>query len=155
MENINYISLVISIFSIMIAIISIYYTIKTKKRYEKIAMRLGKGEDITNILKNYISQVNELNEKDNQIIDYCNKINLEESKSIKKIGLVKYDLYNTTKNKLSFALVLLNRQNSGIIINSIYGVDNSNVYCKEVIEGKTKDKLSLEEKEALKIAMSK
>ena len=155
MENINYISLVISIFSIMIAIISIYYTIKTKKRYEKIAMRLGKGEDITNILKNYISQVNELNEKDNQIIDYCNKINLEESKSIKKIGLVKYDLYNTTKNKLSFALALLNRQNSGIIINSIYGVDNSNVYCKEVIEGKTKDKLSLEEKEALKIAMSK
>ena len=60
MENINYISLVISVFSIMIAIISIYYTIKTKKRYEKIAMRLGKGEDITNILKNYISQVNEL-----------------------------------------------------------------------------------------------
>lgn len=155
MEKINYISLIISFFSTIIAIISCYYTIKTKRRYEKIAMKLGNGEDISNILKKYIAQVNELNEKDNQIIDYCNKINLEENKSIKKIGLVKYNLYNTTKNNLSFALALLNKQNSGIIINSIYGIDNSNVYCKEIIEGESKVKLSLEEKEALKIAMSK
>lgn len=155
MENINYIFLVISVFSIIIAIISLYYTIKTKKIYEKIALKLGNGQNIADILSKYISEVNELSKKDDMIIEYCNKLNEEEEKSIKKIGIVKYNLYNTTKNDLSFSLALLNNKNDGIVINSLYGIDNSNVYCKIIKEGKSKNKLSSEEIEAIKIAMEK
>ena len=155
MENINYIFLMISVFSIIISIISFYYTIKTKRRYEKIALKLGNGQNITDILSKYISEVKELNKKDDLIINYCNKLSEEEKKSIKKIGIVKYNLYNTTKNDLSFALALLNNKNDGIVINSLYGIDNSNVYCKIIKDGKSKNKLSIEENEAIKIAMEK
>ena len=146
---------IISVISLIIALISIYYTIKTKKRYENLANKLGKGENITDILKNYINKVNDLDKKDDQIIEYCNKINEELNKNIKKIGLIKYNLYNTTKNDLSFALALLDKENNGVIINSIYGIDYSNVYCKLIINGKSKDKLSSEENEALNIAKNK
>ena len=155
MDNLNIFMTILSVISLIIALISIYYTIKTKKRYENLANKLGNGENITDILKNYINKVNDLDKKDDQIIEYCNKINEELNKNIKKIGLIKYNLYNTTKNDLSFALALLDKENNGVIINSIYGIDYSNVYCKLIINGKSRDKLSSEENEALNIAKNK
>ena len=147
--------MIISICSLVIALISIYFSLKTKKRYEKLAIKLGNGQNIVDILKDYINKVNNLDKKDDQIIEYCNKINEEINKNIKKIGLIKYNLYNTTKNDLSFALALLDNENNGVIINSIYGIDYSNVYCKLIIKGKCKDRLSKEENEALDIAKGK
>lgn len=147
--------MIISICSLIIALISIYFSLKTKKRYEKLAIKLGNGQNIVDILKDYINKVNDLDKKDDQIIEYCNKINEEINKNIKKIGLIKYNLYNTTKNDLSFALALLDNENNGVIINSIYGIDYSNVYCKLIIKGKCKDRLSKEENEALDIAKGK
>ena len=155
MDNFNILMIAISASSLIIALISIYFSLKTKKRYEKIAMKLGNGQNIADILKDYINKVNDLDKKDDQIIEYCNKINEEINKNIKKIGLIKYNLYNTTKNDLSFALALLDRENNGVIINSIYGVDYSNVYCKLIIKGKSKERLSTEENEALNIAINK
>ena len=146
---------IISVISLIIALISVYFTLKMKKRYENLAKKLGQGQNITDILKDYINKVNDLDKKDDQIIEYCNKINEEINKNIKKIGLVKYNLYNTTKNDLSFALALLDNENNGVIINSIYGIDYSNVYCKLIIKGKCKDRLSKEENEALDIAKGK
>ena len=154
MDNFN-IMMIISICSLIIALISIYFSLKTKKRYEKLAIKLGNGQNIVDILKDYINKVNDLDKKDDQIIEYCNKINEEINKNIKKVGLIKYNLYNTTKNDLSFALALLDNENNGIIINSIYGVDYSNIYCKLIVEGKSKDRLSAEENEALNIAKNK
>ena len=155
MEGINILIFIFSIVSLIIALISIYFSIKTKNKYEKLAIKLGNGENISDVLKDYITKVNDLDKKDDQIIDYCNKINEEINKSIKKVGLVKYNLYNTTKNNLSFALALLDNRNNGIIINSIYGVDYSNVYSKLIIDGKAKEKLSTEEEAALNIAINK
>ena len=155
MDNFNILMIAISASSLIIALISIYFSLKTKKRYEKIAMKLGNGQNIADILKDYINKVNDLDKKDDQIIEYCNKINEEINKNIKKIGLIKYNLYNTTKNDLSFALALLDRENNGVIINSIYGVDYSNVYCKLIINGKCKERLSTEENEALNKAINK
>ncbi len=154
MDNFN-IMMIISICSLIIALISIYFSLKNKKRYEKLAIKLGNGQNIVDILKDYINKVNDLDKKDDQIIEYCNKINEEINKNIKKIGLIKYNLYNTTKNDLSFALALLDNENNGVIINSIYGIDYSNVYCKLIIKGKCKDRLSKEENEALDIAKGK
>ena len=155
MEGINILIFIFSIVSLIIALISIYFSIKTKNKYEKLAIKLGNGENISDALKDYITKVNDLDKKDDQIIDYCNKINEEINKSIKKVGLVKYNLYNTTKHNLSFALAMLDNKNNGIIINSIYGVDYSNVYSKLIIDGKAKEKLSDEEEEALNIAINK
>lgn len=117
-------------------------------------MQLGNGEDITNILSKYIKQVSGINEKDEQIIEYCNRLNNETSTAIKKIGLIKYDSYSDTKNDLSFALALLDRNNDGIVINSIYGVDDSHIYAKPITKGTSKSRLSSEEEQAISKAIS-
>ena len=155
METFNILIIILFFISLVISLINFYYTIKIKKKYEKLDIDLIKGEKLSEVLKKYIEQIEQLNCKDNQIIDYCNKLNQEINKSITKVGLVKYNLYNTTKHDLSFALALLDKQNNGIVINSVYGIDSSNVYCKLIKNGDSKNKLSEEEKEAIEIAMKK
>lgn len=149
METLRIIEIAIVSISLVLSLISFYYTFKTKRRYEKIALKLGNNTDISVMLNNYIKKVNELDKKDDQILEYCNKINNESLKSIKKIGIVKYDSYGNTKNKLSFALALLNKENSGIVLNSIYGEDYSNLYAKPILKGKSKYDLSTEERDAI------
>lgn len=153
METIDIVEVILLVITLVISIISLLWTMKTKRRYERLAMNLGKGKDITEILKKYIEKVNEINKRDDQIIEFCQKINDDSVKAISKIGIVKYDAYNNTKNKLSFAVALLNRENSGIIINSIYSVDGSNVFSKSVNGGKSSSTLSAEESEALRRAI--
>ena len=154
MNTFQIIELVLIVISAIISIISFCYTMKTKRRYEKIALKLGNGEDISELIKDYIAKVNELDKKDDQIIEFCNRINNDSIKAIKKIGLVRYNAYDNTRNKLSFAVALLNNENSGIVINSIYNSENSNVFAKSVIRGTSKFNLSVEEKEAIDEAIN-
>ena len=144
---------ILSIISLIIAIISLGISIKIYKEYEKNMNKLGEGKDFAKMIESYVSQVNELNKRDDQIIEVCNNINNELSHCIKKVGLYKYDAFGNTKNSLSFTLALLDRENNGIVINSIYGQDNSNVYAKPIKNGKSEYNLSDEEKQAINLAI--
>ena len=72
--------------------------------------------------------------------------------NVQKIGFVKYNAYDDTENKLSFALALLDERENGILINHIYSKHGSNIYAKFVSNGKVEDRISEEEATALKIA---
>ena len=136
----NIIFVIISILSLLVSFISIYFSLKIYKKYELNMKKLGEGKDFAEMLKSYVSQVEELNKRDDQIIEFCNRLNNELAKCIKKVGLYKYNAFGNTKNDLSFTL-------------AIYGQDNSNVYTKSVFDGKSKSKLSEEEQMAINIAM--
>lgn len=136
----------------ILLIINTYLILKLKKRYEKLFIKIGNGEDLTKILEQYIRQVNSLEEKDKEIMDFCMKINEDQKLAISKVGVVKYNAYEDTRNKLSFSLALLNCNDDGVIINSVYSKEGSNIYLKNIIKGNSKNKLSEEEKEALEIA---
>lgn len=66
-----------------------------------------------------------------------------------KAGLVHYNPFNG-RGEQSFVLALLNKKNSGFILNFIYTRDGLRVYTKTVKEGKgEKYQLSDEEKKAI------
>ena len=78
----------------------------------------------------------------------------KEKKAIKKVRLVKYDAFETQGGKVSYALALLNEENSGILINSIHSTDFSFSYAKEVVRGEVDQVMSKEEKLVLEKAVS-
>lgn len=154
MENTTIIIISIATVAFIFAIISLGIAINIYRKYEKNMKKLGEGKDFSSMLGQYVAQVNELNKRDDQIIELCNNLNDELSHCIKKIGLYRYDAFGNTRNELSFSLALLDRENNGIVINSIYGQDNSNIYSKPIIKGKSQYKLSEEEREALDKAIN-
>ena len=66
-----------------------------------------------------------------------------------KFGIVKYDAFNEMGGKLSFAIAMLDGNNSGWIINAMHSREGCYTYVKEIVKGESYVELSEEEAEAL------
>ena len=128
---------------------------KINKNYKIFMKKIGSGNNIDEMLKNYINKVDEVSDKNEEIINYCKTIDNRISLCIKKVGMVRYSAFKDTGSDLSFALALLNDKNDGVILNGIYSREMSNIYAKQVIDGKCSNKLSEEERQALEIAINR
>lgn len=138
---------VLLVLLIMLLVLMAKYT-KVKKRYDKFmrgknASSLeddmhGVFEDMK-LLKNNVDK----NKKD---IRMLNK-NMEQT--FQKLGIVKYDAFNTMGGQLSFSLALLDGNNDGFIINSVHSSEGCYSYTKEIKGGTSSISLGEEEQRAL------
>ena len=69
-------------------------------------------------------------------------------------GLIRYDAYNEMSGRQSTTVALLDSSRSGVVLSSIHHRDQARLYAKQVSEGKGELKLSPEEEEALRLALS-
>ena len=77
------------------------------------------------------------------------KINEEMMSNFQKVGIIMYDAFNEMGGKLSFAIALLDGNNSGYIINSMHSREGCYNYVKEIVKGESYIELSEEEAESL------
>ena len=77
------------------------------------------------------------------------KLNKKMEKSYQKLGIVKYDAFNEMGGKLSFALAMLDNNNTGWIINAMHSREGCYTYVKEIVKGESYVELAEEEAEAL------
>ena len=83
-----------------------------------------------------------------------NSLELRQMKSVlkktpTKYGILKYDAFDDVGGKLSFALAMLDAENTGFILNAIHSRDNCFFYIKEIVNGESYTLLSSEETDAL------
>ena len=144
---------VVNLLLLVLYISSLLNLKKINKNYKKFMKKIGNGNNIEEMLQKYLEKVEEVNVKNEEIINYCTRLDKDISLCIKKIGMVRYSAFKDTGSDLSFALALLNDNNDGVLLNGIYSREMSNIYAKQVNQGKTNAKLSDEEKKALDIAL--
>lgn len=153
----NYFLIGIAVINILLLILYICNSSKLRKinkNYKTFMKKIGNGNNIDEMLKEYIEKVEEVDEKSKALNLYCNKLEENISLCIRKVGMVRYSAFRDTGSDLSFALALLNDNNDGVILNGIYSREMSNIYAKQVYSGKTNNKLSEEERRALEIAIT-
>ena len=73
------------------------------------------------------------------------KLNKKMEKSYQKLGIVKYDAFNEMGGKLSFALAMLDNNNTGWIINAMHSREGCYTYVKEIVKGESYVELAEEE----------
>ena len=76
------------------------------------------------------------------------------TRTTNKIGIVKYDAFPDVGGKLSFALAMLNEENSGFVLNALHSRDGCYTYIKEIVKGESYIVLGQEEKDALRQAVN-
>lgn len=128
---------------------------KLRKNYSSFMSKLGKGNNIDEMLQQYVQKVENIEKENEEIKKYCEQLNNKSNQCIRKIGLVRYNAYKDTGSNLSFALAILNDDNTGVVFNGIYSRDSSNIYCKTVNKGTSEYALSKEEIEAIGKAVEK
>jgi hypothetical protein len=74
--------------------------------------------------------------------------------AIAHCGLIRYDAYNEMSGRQSTSIALLDSSRSGVVLSSIHHRDQARLYAKQVSAGKGELRLSPEEEEALRLAMS-
>ena len=77
------------------------------------------------------------------------KINEDMLSNFQKVGILKYNAFQEMGGKLSFALTLLDGNNTGYIINSMHSREGCYNYIKEIVKGESYVELSEEEAESL------
>lgn len=143
----------INILFLILYIINIIKLKKINKNYNAFMKKIGNGNNLEDMLKRYINDVEQLEKNTNKIYTYCKELEDNISVCIQKIGIIRYNAFKDTGSDLSFALALLDNKNNGVILNGIYSREMSNIYAKQVVNGQCKSRMSEEEQQALEKAM--
>ena len=127
---------------------------KLRTSYLKFMKKLGNGENLEEMLKEYIKKVEIVEAKNNEIIEYCRVIDENIKRCSQKIGIVRYNAFKDTGSDLSFTLAILDDYNNGVVLNGIYARDSSTRDLVSIENGESKYVLSNEEKEAINKAIN-
>lgn len=69
--------------------------------------------------------------------------------SVHKVGFLRYNPFADTGGENSFVLALLDRNNTGVVMSSLYLREGMRLYAKKVVGGKPQQQVSEEEKRVL------
>ncbi|EAX46999.1 conserved hypothetical protein [Thermosinus carboxydivorans Nor1] len=151
MTNLHYILLAITVIILIALIFFININIKLSRlnrRYQKL-MQGMEGANIERLLLAHIDEVRETVEKVNTLAAQCRHLDAVTKTCIQRVGIVRFNAFNDTGSDLSFAIALLDAQDNGVVLSSIFGRDDSRVYAKPIVNGQSSYFLTNEEKEAL------
>jgi hypothetical protein len=130
----------------------LWYFYKTNKKIDTL-LEKGKIKDFKDI---FLSQKERNNNLEDRINEAFLKIkDLEElsQRTIQKTSVVRFNPFNDLGGNQSFVIALLDNNNDGLVISSLFVKDGSRVYTKAVKSGKSDNILSKEENEAISRAI--
>ena len=146
------ISFMLNIIMILFVIINFFIIIKMHKRYISFMNKIGNGNNLDEMLKTYLKDVDEIKRDNSEIKAYYTKLDRDIASCIQKVGIIRYNAFRDVGSDLSFAIALLDKDDNGVVLNGIYGSDSSNIYAKPIKNGTSSYQLSEEEKYAIDIA---
>lgn len=144
----------ITVLSLILSFISLTSISKLKKKYKRM-MRGNDNKNIEEVINKYFEDVEKIKENNDSLIKELELIKMKINKSIQKTAILRYKAFEDIGSDLSFSLALLDDENNGVIITSIYGRNESTVYAKPIDSGISRYEMSEEEEEVLQRALLK
>lgn len=148
-------SAVAIIISIIGAIVSIMAFVKVKNTKMDLSILFAgkKATDLESIILAHTNNISALDKEIQELFEISNKIHALASKSIHKVGIVRFNPFKDIGGDQSFAIALLDGRNSGIVISSLHTREGTRIYSKPVERGEAgKYSLTEEEYQAIKEA---
>ena len=154
-------ALIAVIFLAVMCAVTITLLIVTLCKLKKLRRRvdtLTRGKDtesMEDIILNFFERIESLENEENNTKSDIKEIKENLKITYQKTGLVKYDAFREMSGALSYSLALLDKENNGVLISSMYSREGCYTYAKDIVNGESKLNLSEEEAEALKQAVAK
>ena len=145
-----------SILSLVLLIVVIICIVKLNKLYRRydIFMRGKDAESLEETILSCIEKVEKVDQMNHILREDIIGLRKNQKITFQKMGMVKYNAFREMSGDLSFALALLDQENNGFLINSVYGNEGGYSYIKEIKNGESEILLSEDEQKALDKAKS-
>ena len=156
-NNLTYIILGLIGFALFLFILIIVLLVKQRKLNKKYRnfMSGADGVSLESQILNRFCEIDDLKVDSKAVKAELGKINDNLMVTYQKVGVVKYDAFKEMGGKLSFVVALLDKNNNGIILNSVHSSrEGCYTYLKEIIKGESFLELSGDEKKALDMAIN-
>lgn len=151
MNNLQYVLLGITILILLALIVFININLKLSKmnkRYEKM-MKGMEGNNLESLLLSHIAEVHQALNEVEKLSNECLRLDKITKHTIQKVGMVRFNAFEDTGSDLSYAVALIDSNNNGVVMSSIFGRSESRVYAKPIVNGQSSYFLTDEEKQAL------
>lgn len=126
-----------------------------KKRYKKMMVG-SEGEDIETMLTRNTNEIFRFGEELERLSQDARRLDYIVERAITRVAIVRFDAFEDTSAELSYCLALLDDNNTGVIISTINGREESRSYAKPIINGRSSQyKLTKEEEQVLRDASEK
>lgn len=158
MEGINLIlqNYLLVIVVVMLALlIKLFLTCKNqKKELQELKAKYdfftqGDDKNWDEILTKTLTEVRAAKEDLEKLEQHQQAMREQMKGCVQKVKLMRYNAFTDTGSNLSYSLAVLDENNNGVVLSSLYGREDNRSYAKPVENGKSTYQLSDEEKEVL------
>lgn len=135
----------------------LFLFIVTHNRLERYRCLFKGNEDrdLESVLINLSEKSHQLNNNLTKLEEQVTGNQVREETHLQNWALIRFKAFQNTGSDQSFALALLDAVGDGVVMSSLFGRDESRVYCKPVERGQSVYPLTDEEKEAITTALGK
>ena len=139
-----YIFILLFVLVIVLFILNVRVDMKYNrlKRSYNSFMRGKDGKTLERSILEKFDEIDEISDTVKQNKADIKELFQEVKGNYQKAGIVKYDAFNEMGGKLSFALALLDGNNSGWVINAMHSREGCYTYIKEIVRGQSYIELS-------------
>ncbi|MSR91668.1 DUF4446 family protein [Inconstantimicrobium porci] len=125
-----------------------------ESRYKKM-MRGTSTQNLEELIINNLDSINESEEKSKECLKEIKDLKKKTKSCVQKIAITRYKAFEDIGSDLSFSIAMLDENNDGLILTSIFGRNESTTYAKPVDKGISRYDLSEEELDVLNEAINK
>ena len=127
---------------------------KLKRLKHKYLMFMNgmEGVNMEEVMEDCLDKVNDVIQKNRELEYEINSIERSMYYCLQKVGIVRYNAFDNVGSDLSFSIAILDNNDDGLVISSLYSRDSSSIYAKPISSGKSRYALSAEELKAMDIA---
>ena len=154
LNNVQYFIIGLTLIFLMALIVFININIKLAKmtkRYRRLMTGMD-GSNIERLLMGHIDEVRDVVKQVNELSQQCQDNQIVLNKCLQKVGVVRFSAFEGVGSDLSYAIALLDENNNGFVLSSIFTRDNSRTYVKPIEKLESSYALTTEERQAIEIA---
>lgn len=128
-------------------------TIFRIRKNQKILLKGSRGKDLEEVIINSKQKISSIDNEIKDLYEITEKIGALSHRGLHKVGMVRFNPFRDIGGDQSFSVALLDGDNNGVVISSLYSRDGVRVYSKQLKNGLSeKHQLTEEEKHAISIA---
>jgi len=119
----------------------------------RIFLRGKKVIDVEEVVESQTKIIKEIKKDIKTLSQWNSELQKISDISITKVGVVRFNPFKDTGGDQSFAIALLDSNNNGLVLSSLYTREGTRVYTKPIEKEISNYNLSDEEKEAIEKAI--
>ena len=148
---------VIAVAALVLAVLAVLLALVVAWRLRRANLRrtptaaLAAG-DVGPAVERAIARLAELGAVVDDVRGRLPAIEEQGSRSVQRVGVVRFNPFEDTGSNQSFVLALLDSKADGVVISSLHSRQQTRIYLKPIVGGRSETPLSSEESEALRRA---